>query len=145
MAFATLLDQAFKARLPLLYVETSEEVRVIGEIRAAARGLRNPRRVWTWSSAVGLVDPDEKAVPNTMHPTQALDHALGVGGNDVFVFCDLHAYFGTDQRPGEPVIIRKVRETALEFRHGDAARALVVVAPGPWARVQHTRKPPTRC
>lgn len=129
MAFAESLDQAFKARLPLLYVETSEEVRVLAQIRAAAKKLRNPRRVWSWNSAIGLIDPDEAVVPNTTHPVHALDHALRQTENDVFAFCDLHAYFGTDQRPGEPAIIRKVRETALEFRHGDAARTLMVVAP----------------
>src|SRR5690554_5787994 len=105
MAFVESLDQAFKARLPLLYVETSEEVRVLAQIRQAASKLRNPRRVWSWNSAVGLVGPDETVVASTTHPVHALDHALRQTENDVFVFCDLHAYFGTDQRPGEPTII----------------------------------------
>jgi SpoVK/Ycf46/Vps4 family AAA+-type ATPase len=129
MSFSQTLDQAFKARLPLLYIETSEEVRALEEVTRAAQALRRPREVWTWTSANGLLGPDNKAIPNTNTPARALDHIVGIPENAVFVFCDLHAYFGTEQRPGDPVIIRKVRETVLELRHADAARALVVTAP----------------
>jgi SpoVK/Ycf46/Vps4 family AAA+-type ATPase len=127
--FTKTLDQAFKARLPLLYIETSEEERVIQEIGRAAGELRNPRQVWTWSSATGLVSPESKIIANTTNPSRALEHAQTVTENAVFVFCDLHAYFGSEGRPGDPGIIRKVREAVLEFRHGDLGRALIVTAP----------------
>lgn len=129
MSFTDTLDQAFKARLPLIYIETSEEVRVQEAILTAAQALRRPREVWTWTSATGLIGPDGKAVGNTSTPSRALDHIVGIPENAVFVFCDLHAYFGSEQRPGDPVLIRKVRETVLELRHADAARALIVTAP----------------
>ena len=129
MSFAQTLDQAFKARLPLLYIETSEEVRALDEVARAAAALRRPREVWTWTSATGLIGPDGKTINNTNTPARALDHIVTIPENAVFVFCDLHAYFGTEQRPGDPVIIRKVRETVLELRHADAARALIVTAP----------------
>jgi SpoVK/Ycf46/Vps4 family AAA+-type ATPase len=127
--FTKTLDQAFKARLPLLYIETSEEERVIQEIGRAAGELRHPRQVWTWSSATGLVSPESKIIANTTNPSRALEHAQTVTENAVFVFCDLHAYFGSEGRPGDPAIIRKVREAVLEFRHGDLGRALIVTAP----------------
>lgn len=129
MDFATSLDHAFKARLPLLYLETSEEVRVIDALRQAVKGLRTPRPVWVWTSALGLVDPEKGSVEGTSSPIRALDHALAESDGGVYVFCDLHLYFGTDTRPGDPAIIRKVRETALEFRHGDLSRMLVVTSP----------------
>ncbi|GGE94708.1 AAA family ATPase [Mycetocola zhadangensis] len=129
MSFTDTLDQAFKARLPLLYIETSEEVRALEQITQAAQGLRRPRGVWTWTSATGLIGPDGKTISNTNTPVRALDHIVTIPENAVFVFCDLHAYFGSEQRPGDPVIIRKVREAVLELRHADAARALVVTAP----------------
>ena len=47
MSFAQTLDQAFKARLPLLYIETSEEVRALESISRAAQALRRPREFWT--------------------------------------------------------------------------------------------------
>ncbi|KAE8765805.1 AAA family ATPase [Georgenia thermotolerans] len=127
--FAHTLDQVFKARLPLLYVETSEEVRVQQAIAAAAAGLRRPRQVWTWTAATGLADPAGTIQAGTTQPARALEHAVGVQENAVFVFCDLHAWFGTEHRPADPAVVRKVRETALEFRHGEASRALIVTSP----------------
>ena len=129
MTFADTLDDAFKARLPLLYIETGEEVRAVSAVTDAAQAQRHPRRVWTWTAALGLIDPDGKSVANTANPARALQHAAGVHDPSVFVFCDLHAYFGGEHRAGDPAIIRTVRETALEFRHGDTSRTLVITAP----------------
>lgn len=129
MTFADALDDAFKARLPLLYIESGEEVRAIGAITDAAVAQRNPRQVWTWSAAIGLIGPDGKTVANTTAPGRALQHAAGVTEPSVFVFCDLHAFFGGEHRAGDPAIVRAVRETALEFRHGEASRTLVITAP----------------
>lgn len=127
--FAQNLDEAFKARLPLLYIESSEEVRVLAEVEHAAAGQRHKRGVWTWTSAVGLTDPERKVIANTTNPVRALDHAAGEKEAAVFVFCDLHAYFGSEHRPGEPAVIRKVRETVLDFRHGEASRSMIVTSP----------------
>ncbi|MGM1016165.1 MAG: AAA family ATPase [Actinomycetota bacterium] len=129
MTFAKTLDEAFKARLPMLYLETGEEVRAIEAISHAASSQRNPRPVWTWTSAIGLIGPDGKSVANTASPLRALTHAAGVQEAAVFVFCDLHAYFGSDHRQGEPAVVRTVRETALEFRHGDASRSIILLSP----------------
>lgn len=129
MTFADTLTEAFKARLPLLYIETGEEVRAISAISDAAETQRHPRALWTWSAALGLVGPDGKSVGNTVNPARALQHIAGVDTPSVFVFCDLHAYLGGEHRPGDPVLVRTVRETALEFRHGDVSRTLVITAP----------------
>jgi len=129
VTFDATLDAAFKARLPLLYLETAEEVRAVAAITDAAHAQRNRRRVWTWTSALGLIDPEGKSVSNTTNPARALQHAAGVSDPSVFIFCDLHAYFGSEHRSGDPAIVRTVRETALEFRHGDVSRTLVVTAP----------------
>ena len=129
MTFADTLTEAFKARLPLLYIETGEEVRAIGAISDAAETQRHPRALWTWTAALGLVGPDGKAVASTANPARALQHVAGVHEPSVFVFCDLHAYFGGEHRAGDPALVRTVRETALEFRHGDVSRTLVITAP----------------
>ncbi|MGB4137005.1 MAG: AAA family ATPase [Microbacterium sp.] len=129
MTFAKTLDEAFKARLPMLYLETGEEVRAIEAVSQAAAAQRHPRPVWTWTSALGLTDPDGKAIANTANPVRALTHVAGVQDAGVFVFCDLHAYFGSEHRQGEPLVVRTVRETALDFRHGDASRVLVLISP----------------
>ncbi|MGV8883409.1 MAG: AAA family ATPase [Rhodoglobus sp.] len=123
------LDQAFKARLPLVYLETSEELRAQEAILRTAQALRRPRSVWTWTTTVGLLDPESGAVANTTNPVRALEHALALEENAVFVMCDLHAFLGTDSRPGDPGVIRKLRETAFEFRQSEASKTLIIVAP----------------
>ena len=85
--------------------------------------------MWTWTAATGLADPAGTIQAGTTQPARALEHAVGVQENAVFVFCDLHAWFGSDHRPADPAVVRKVRETALEFRHGEASRALIITSP----------------
>jgi SpoVK/Ycf46/Vps4 family AAA+-type ATPase len=123
------LDQAFKARLPLVYLETSEELRAQEAILRTAQALRRPRSVWTWTTTVGLLDPESGPVANTTNPVRALEHALALEENAVFVMCDLHAFLGTDSRPGDPGVIRKLRETAFEFRQSEASKTLIIIAP----------------
>src|SRR5690606_33894149 len=129
MTFDRELDEAFKARLPVLYIETGQEVRAIEAITRTAATQRNPRRIWTWTAALGLVDPDGKTVANTSNPVRALSHASNAQESAVFVFCDLHAYLGSEHRQGEPAVIRTARETGLEFRHGEWSRTLILISP----------------
>lgn len=129
MSFAETLDQAFKARIPVLYVESHEEARVHAEVLKCAAALRTPRPVWTWNASSGLISPSDGQQSNTTAPARALDRVLGTHDPGVFIFFDLHAYFGTDQRPADPEVVRKVREISAAFRQGSAGRVLVIVAP----------------
>jgi ATP-dependent 26S proteasome regulatory subunit len=129
MAFAHTLAQALKARIPVLYIESYEEARVHAEVLKCAASLRKPRPVWTWNASSGLVSPTDGQQANTASPARALDRVLGTHDSGVFIFFDLHAYFGTDQRPADPEVVRKVRDAAAAFRQGGSARVLIVVAP----------------
>ena len=129
MTFDQTLDQAFKARLPLLYVETSEELRLQEAVTRVAAALRNPRATWVWTTAVGLAGPDGRPVANTTNPVRALDHALGLDEDAVFLFCDLHAFLGSDNRPGDPAVIRKIREAAADFRQAERSKTLMISSP----------------
>jgi len=129
MTFDTTLDQAFKARLPLLYIETSEELRLTEAVARVAGALRNPRGLWTWTASAGLASPDGTAIANTTNPVRALDHALGVEESAVFLFCDLHAFLGGEHRPGDPAVVRKIRETAADFRGAEHSKTLMICAP----------------
>lgn len=129
MDFSVTFDQAIKARLPMVYLETSEEVRAVTALTDIVARQRAPRPVWTWSSATGLVHPEEGPVDGTTGAVRALDHAMHNPDAGVYVFHDLHLSFGAEGRPGDPAIIRKVRETAVEFRHGENARMIVITSP----------------
>lgn len=131
-SFRDTLTQMFKARFPILYVESHEEHRVLSEIRAAAgdaAGMRTPRAVWTWSVTEGLVQPDGTARRGTYDPADALDAVLRLDEPAVVVFRDLHPAHGDAERSGEAGVVRRLRDVAIAFKSGPVARVLVLVSP----------------
>ncbi|HEY0697323.1 MAG TPA: AAA family ATPase [Micromonospora sp.] len=131
-AFRETLAQLLKARFPLLHVESYEEHRVLGEVVAVARdaaAIRTPRAVWTWSAVQGLTQPDGVRRQGTTDPAAALDAVVRVNEPGVFVFRDLHPAHGGEARPGDPQIVRRLRELAVAFKSGPAPRTLVLVSP----------------
>ena len=131
-SFRDNLAQLFKARLPILYIESYEESRVIAEVAAVARdgtSVRTPRTVWTWSLTEGLVQLDGASRRGTTDPADALDAALRLEEPSVVILRDLHPVLGGDGRPGDPRIIRRLRDVAAAFKSGPIPRALVLVSP----------------
>ncbi|WP_238007348.1 AAA family ATPase [Dactylosporangium sp. AC04546] len=126
------LAQLLKARFPVLYVESYEEQRVLTEVGRVAGDttqLRTPRPVWTWSASDGLVQPDGTPRRGTTEPEAALEAMLRINQPAVFVFMDLHTALGSTDRPGSPVVVRRVRDAAAAFKAGDAPRTLLLVSP----------------
>src|SRR4051794_23463744 len=75
-SFRDTLGLLFKARFPVLYIESFEEARVAREVAAVASNaerVRTPRPVHSWSVTQGIVGPDGKAQANTTDPSKALD------------------------------------------------------------------------
>ncbi|MFT4009186.1 MAG: AAA family ATPase [Nocardioidaceae bacterium] len=131
-SFRDNLALLFRARFPVLYVESFEEPRVLAEITAVAGDanlMRTVRPVYVWSATRGFVAPDGKAQSGTTDPKQAVDWMLRQEGAGVFVMLDLHAHLGDDRRPADPTLIRALRDVASRFQVGNAARVLVVVSP----------------
>ncbi|MEW2381419.1 AAA family ATPase [Micromonospora sp. NPDC047707] len=131
-AFRDALAQMLKARFPMLYVESSEEQRVIAEVSAVARDaalVRTPRAVWTWSLTTGLVQPDGAARKGTTEAEDALDAALRVDQPSVLIFKDLHPAHGGGDRPGSPAVVRRLRDLVAAFKSGAVPRTLVLVSP----------------
>ncbi|WP_431882192.1 AAA family ATPase [Micromonospora gifhornensis] len=132
IAFRDALAQMFKARFPILYVESSEEQRVVAEvcgIAGDATAVRTPRAVWIWSLTTGLVAPDGTPRQGTTDPEAALDAALRVDQPSVLIFKDLHPALGADGRPGSPGLIRRLRDLVAAFKSGPVPRTLVLVSP----------------
>lgn len=131
-AFRDTLEHLFKARFPVLYIETFEEQRALAEVVAVARDvarLRTPRSVVTWSSTQGLRDETGKTKSGTTDPVQALEAAVMADGPTVFVFYDLHAVLGDGQRPADARVVRLVRDAAAAFKQGITAKVLILVSP----------------
>ncbi|WP_426506290.1 AAA family ATPase [Dactylosporangium sp. McL0621] len=125
------LAQLLKARFPVLYVESYEEHRVLGELAAVAGDaalVRTPRPVWTWSATSGLLQPDGVATQYTTEPDNALETVLRIQQPGLFVFRDLHSSLGGDV-PVLPSVVRRLRDIAAAFKAGAVPRTLIIVAP----------------
>ncbi|MEW2376099.1 AAA family ATPase [Micromonospora sp. NPDC047812] len=132
MPFRDALSQMLKARFPVLYVESSEEQRVVAEVCAVAQDatlVRTPRAVWTWSLTTGLVQPDGVARKGTTDPDDALAAALRLDHPSVLIFKDLHPAHGSSDRPGTPGVVRRLRDVVAAFKAGPVPRTLVLVSP----------------
>ncbi|MEU7999332.1 AAA family ATPase [Micromonospora sp. NPDC049060] len=132
MPFRDALSQMLKARFPVLYVESSEEQRVVAEVCTVARDatlVRTPRAVWTWSLTTGLVQPDGVARKGTTDPDDALAAVLRLDHPSVLIFKDLHPAHGSSDRPGTPGVVRRLRDVVAAFKAGPVPRTLVLVSP----------------
>jgi ATP-dependent 26S proteasome regulatory subunit len=130
--FRARLAQLLKARVPVLYIESHEEQRVLAEVVATARDsalVRTPRGVWTWSATEGLVGPDGAARNGTTNPAAVLDAVLRLDESCVVVLRDLHPHLGCGGRSGEPGVIRRLRDVAAAFKSGPVPRTLILVSP----------------
>lgn len=132
-SFRDNLALLFRARFPVLYIESFEEGRVLGELRAVASDqslMRTTRPVYIWTTTRGFINPtDGKIIPNTADAKQALAWMNRQDGAGVFVMLDLHSHLGDTNRPADPVLVRLLREIAATFQSGTDARVLVIVAP----------------
>ncbi|MDQ1292286.1 MAG: hypothetical protein QG608_164 [Actinomycetota bacterium] len=130
--FRTTVERLFKARYPLLYVESFEEQRVIAEVRTVALDatrMRTPRGVAIWSTTQGLIMPDGTRSRDTADPTKALEAALSVTEPTVFVFLDLHPFLGYDGRSPDPRVVRLLRDAAAAFKSGPVPKILILLSP----------------
>ncbi len=109
------LETTIRASLPLVYVVSWEEQRVLDAVRRIAGRLgeerRRERHVLVWSASRGLRDSQgnltsERTIED---PTAALVHAIESPDDAIYVFLDIHRHFS-------PVTVRLIRDTARAVR-----------------------------
>lgn len=129
LAFGQTLVELIRARHPILLVETHEGNRVIdaAESVAVSPELRRPRNVVAYTVSKGLHSPGQSGKP--MSPDVALSEAVKAVEPTIFVFFDLHHFFGSQGRPAEPLMLRAVQDAAMAFRTGEVPHTLIIVSP----------------
>ncbi len=96
MSFADELDTLIRARYPILYLVTSEEVRLQSVILEVAR--RQEKRVFEWTATTGLlpagtsIQSQKSRQSISRDPLAALDQVIDWVEPALFVFKDLHPF-----------------------------------------------------
>ncbi len=106
------------SRHPLLFVETQDEERFFGILRAAAWDLDVP--VWTWTATQGLARDEKDSQYGTRDPGRAFEWIKYLDQPAIFVFADIHSYLDA------PPVVRAVKELAQVAREG---QTIVLTAP----------------
>ncbi len=130
--FRTTVTGLLKARFPLLYIETWEEERVLGELCAVASDtdhMRTPRRVFAWSRTEGFRDQTGNALKGTNDVTKALDAVMSANEPALFVMRDLHPELGHGSRPADANVVRRLRDVVAHARLSPSPLTLVLLSP----------------
>ena len=122
----------FKARFPIVYIQTHEEERVVADIMSVAEDIdliRTPRKVYHWSLTAGLIDAGGGARSGTQDPLKALEAVEQVDEPGLFILKDFHVFFGGRGIAPVPEVIRKLRDVVPLLKQSARPRNLVITAP----------------
>lgn len=127
MSFAAELEVLIRARYPLIYVQTSEELRVLAVVLDIAG--RRGKRLFEWSCSTGIV-PSGTSIQSqkarsaaTKDPLAALDQVLEQVEPALFVFKDLHPFLTKSNY----AVIRKLKDIALHLKN--SFKTVILVSP----------------
>lgn len=127
------LANLFKARFPYVYIPTWEEERAVEFIESIAYDeslIKHTRKVYLWSQTKGFVESvGKKAVNNTTEPINALDFVEKCNDDAIFIFKDLHIYFGAHGRPASYNVIRRMRDIITVLYESVKRKNVVLISP----------------
>ncbi len=127
MSFQSEIETLIRARYPILYVISSEEMRVQNLVLEIAR--KRQKKVYEWSYSTGIV-PAGTSIQSQKHrnaatkePLAALDQVIEQVEPAIFVFKDFHPFLTRNNF----AVIRKLKEIALHLKN--SFKTIVLVSP----------------
>ena len=126
------LGNYFKARFPYVYIPTWEESRACELVENVAHDesiIKFPRKVYTWAQTTGMVTEDRKVLSNTKEPAAALEFVKNSQEDSVFIFKDLHVFFGVSGKPADYALIRKMRDLIEDLHESRNRKNVVLISP----------------
>src|SRR6478736_7466696 len=127
MNFATEVETLIRARYPILYVISSEELRVQQVVTDIAR--KRQKKLFEWSYSTGIVpagtsiQSQKNRTSATKEPLAALDYVIEQVEPAIFIFKDLHPFL----TKGNYAVTRKLKEIALHLKN--SFKTIILVSP----------------
>jgi len=127
MNFQAELETLIRARYPILYIISSEEMRVLNLVMEIAR--KRQKKVFEWSISTGIV-PAGTSIQSqknrnapTKDPLAALDQVIEQVEPALFVFKDFHPFLGKNN----VAVVRKLKDIALHLKN--SFKTIILVSP----------------
>jgi hypothetical protein len=127
MNFQTEIETLIRARYPILYVITSEEMRVQEVLLDIA--ARRQKKVFEWTYSSGIVpagasiQSQKGRNPATKEPLAALDLVIDQIEPAIFLFKDFHPFLTRNNF----AVIRRLKDIALHLRN--SRKTIVLISP----------------
>jgi hypothetical protein len=127
MNFQTEIETLIRARYPILYVITSEEMRVQEVLLDIA--ARRQKKVFEWTYSSGIVpagasiQSQKGRNPATKEPLAALDLVIDQVEPAIFLFKDFHPFLTRNNF----AVIRRLKDIALHLRN--SRKTIVLISP----------------
>lgn len=127
MTFVSEIETLIRARYPILYVVSSEEMRVQNLIIEIAG--RRQKKVFEWSFTTGIV-PAGTSIQSQKHrnaatkdPLAALDQVIEQVEPAIFLFKDFHPFLAKNNY----AVIRKLKEIAIYLKN--SFKTIILISP----------------
>ncbi len=127
MNFQTEIETLVRARYPILYVITSEEMRVQEVLLEIA--ARRQKKVFEWTCSSGImpagasIQSQKGRNPATKEPLAALDHVIEQVEPAIYLFKDFHPFLTRTNF----AVIRRLKDIALHLRN--SRKTIVLISP----------------
>ena len=127
MNFQTELETLIRARYPILYIITSEEMRVQNILVEIAAKRQKKVFEWTYSSGIvpagTSIQSQKSRNPATKDPLAALDLVIDQVEPAIFLFKDFHPFLTKNNF----AVIRKLKDIALHLKN--SFKTIVLISP----------------
>src|SRR5256884_841705 len=127
MNFQTELETLIRARYPILYIISSEEMRVQNLVVEIAK--KRQKKAFEWSYSTGIV-PAGTSIQSQKHrntptkePLAALDQVIEQVEPALFIFKDFHPFLTRNNF----AIVRKLKEIALHLKN--SFKTIILISP----------------
>jgi len=127
MNFQTEIETLIRARYPIIYIISSEEMRVQNVVIEIAR--KRQKKAFEWSYSTGIVpagtsiQSQKTRSPATKDPLMALDQVIEMVEPAIFIFKDFHPFLTKTNF----AVVRKLKEIALHLKN--SFKTIVLISP----------------
>lgn len=127
MNFGQEVETLIRARYPILYIQSNEEIRLQGVLQEIAQ--RRQKQLFEWSCSAGLlpsgisIQASKAKGSPTREPLAALDNVIEQTEPAIFLFKDLHPFLTRSNH----TVIRRLKEIALHLKN--SFKTIIIIAP----------------